>query len=155
MTATFRLQFALRTTRGPLLDALAERSGVASVAARRAYHGRRVSVDNHLKLCAGIGIDPVTGAPREPYRRGDFHREWLGIMVRLARIEHGWSVRDAGRAFDLSSSALNRVENACPSSIESILSVCQYLGTHPDKFVPPTVSRETQTAALAPDMMPA
>lgn len=105
----------------------------------RALHGLPINTCAHLRLCAAIGIDPVTGDAIEARIIGELHWPSLGAALRMKRMADKITLRAAAKQAKASYSALGRIERAQVVSIENVLAACRFLDRHPFEFV----SRET------------
>jgi len=153
-----RLKQALRTAIPPhnmaALRALADRTGVNPRRLSRALKGAPINVDDHLYLCAALGVDPVDGRSAPPRKIPSFDWNLLAIKVLLAIIAKG-SMRALAKEWDIPLPTLNRVKHQQPVSVESLLAVCARLGCHPHLFLTRTrtfhaqQSAETQVRATA------
>lgn len=144
MTPAGILFKALRAYDDHALRALAKSAGVTPENVMRAANGsrgRRPNVNDYVRLCAVLGIDPVTGAKQAPWVPQDLHASTLAIAVRMRRIERGDSNRLAARKIGVSISTLSRIENGNPRSFECVRAACKYIGLDPRLYL--NVTRET------------
>lgn len=84
---------------------LANRAGVSPNNAKRAARGskgRRPGVNDYLRLCAVIGIDPLNGRRCDPWKPVDLDAYMLAIAVRMRRLELGHGMRCAVADMDIS-----------------------------------------------------
>lgn len=146
MTAS-ALKSALAYSGDGEVRTLSELIGVDQRLIRRARSGKDINAAAHLRLCAGLGIDPVTGAQGKATTIGDLHWTSLGSAARMARIQSKRNIRAEAKAAKVSTAALHRIERGEPVSIDNVLAVCRHLKRHPFDFVSPPVSRETRSAA--------
>lgn len=154
MTPASRLKAAMADVTDRHITPTAYAAGCPARAVRRARSGIPINADAHLKLCAALGSDPVTGAKIEPHRIGDLHWQSLATALRIGLLQrHVFGLRPAGKVVRVSYSAIGRVKRGEPVAIENVLKVCKYLKRHPFDFVSPVkqadVPRETVTETPA------
>lgn len=146
MTPITRLKAALKPAPRQVLDAIAS-TGIEPRLIRRAVVGQQVNASTHLRLCAAIGIDPVTGNVAATKHVGDLHRTSLGSALRMRRIVDKLRREPAAKQIGVSYATLRRLEYGEPVFIEAVLAACRWLDRHPYEFCSPYISRETRSAA--------
>lgn len=146
---------------------VARGSRVTPRAVRHAMRSRQVGAGNFLKLCAFLGVDPVTGERRPPREIGELLWWFLAAGVFCTRGLRRLSLRDAAPHVGVSYSTLSRLECRMPVSVDAFLAACRFVGVHPYGFTGvahaaranaangyclpcfmPAVSRETSTATF-------
>lgn len=97
----------------------------------------RINAADFLKLCARLGIDPVTGQRRAPVANpGTLCLPLLGAACAMTRhLKDHMSLRDAAEEIGVSASTLSRLEQSLPISIEPVLAVCAFIGVHPFEYM--------------------
>lgn len=99
----------------------------------------------HVRLCAWLGIDPVTGEARTARRLVVFHAASFAAACRMRRYERAASLRDIGKLAKVSASAVTRAEHGDPRSFANVLKLTRALDLHLDNYIVPDVSRGTVT----------
>lgn len=127
------------------VEALAARGGVPAREAGRLAIGFNVSAPDFLKLCAALGVDPMTAAASHPCRIGDLDRALLGAGMQIQRRLRGDSYRKAARVAMLSYSAILRVERGEITSVRTVLRACAYIGVHPFHYCADVSRESTET----------
>jgi transcriptional regulator with XRE-family HTH domain len=146
MTARTRLKHALKGSDTARVEGLSAVSGVPIATIKRACRGETICADAYLRLCAALDLDPVTLMKRLGQPPGELHWASLGIATHAKRMTLGnWPLRRAATQAKLPFATLARVERGEIVSIETVLTVCAYLGRHPTEFVLPAHARETAT----------
>lgn len=144
LTPAAILARALESYDDPQITRLAKRAGVSPANAKRAARGsacRRPGVHDFIRLCAVLGIDPVNGKTRLPWKPADFQSEMLAIAVRMRRKARGDSVREAAEDMGISATIVSRIENANPHSFECVVAACAYARVDPQTYI--SYTRET------------
>jgi DNA-binding XRE family transcriptional regulator len=120
------------------LAEIADRAGGLRRQIFRARAGKQINAGAFLALCAVIGIDPVNGLPR-PVRVVPSSIAWpmVGAALRIARRLRHHDQRSAAQVIGMSAATVCRIEAGDPVSIESLLSVCRFIGVHPDHYAEP------------------
>lgn len=119
--------------------ALAKVAGVDGIYARRAAKGIAINVVAYLKLCAALGLDPVSGDPSliEPYD-GELQWNYVGLALKGQRFLREHTIAEAKKVIGgISDATISRVENGQECSIEHFLSICIYLNRHPYSLLAP------------------
>lgn len=92
----------------------------------------RVDAEDFIKLCARVGICPITGERLTPLRDlGSLCTQSIGAGFAVKRDIEKLSLRGAADVVGVSASTLARIEMNQPVSIESVLAVCEFIGVHP------------------------
>jgi DNA-binding XRE family transcriptional regulator len=101
----------------------------------RARAGKPVNPGAFLALCGAVGIDPADGSARTP-RRVPPRIAWLmvGAGLRIVRRLRHQDQRSAAKAVGISAATLCRVEAGDAVSVETLLAVCAFIGTHPEHY---------------------
>jgi DNA-binding XRE family transcriptional regulator len=101
----------------------------------RARAGKSINAGAYLALCGVLGLDPVDGSPR-PVKRVASRVVWpmVGAGLRIVRRLRDQDQRSAAKAIGISAATLCRVEAGDAVSIETLLSVCRFIGVHPDHY---------------------
>lgn len=122
--------------------AFALRCGVDGRLGRRAAAGMDVNASAHLKLCAGLGIDPLTGEEvimgALPIPDLDWHRVGVKVLLELIGTPdkpHHLPMRQAAEEWGLSLVTLARMKAAHPVNIDNLLTLCRALRCHPHDFL--------------------
>lgn len=132
---------------------LADRSGVAIGIINRAAGNRPISAANLLRLCACLGVDPLTGDPVKQASVGEFDEMSLALAVRMTMQIRGHSYRAAAAAAVIPLTIFHRLAQGEIVAIAGVIAGCRYVGLHPFQYlkpipsVPSIVSRETGIAA--------
>jgi DNA-binding XRE family transcriptional regulator len=125
----------LRTVAAPSVD-IADRVGTDMRSAIfRARAGKPINAGAYLALCGAFGLDPVDGSARQ-VKRVPAHVAWpmVGAGLRIARRLRHQDQRSAARVIGISAATLCRVEAGDAASVETLLAVCKFIGTHPDHY---------------------
>lgn len=123
---------------------IAERSGVPVGIINKAAGRRPISANHLLRLCAAIGLDPMTGQSIERRQAADIDRNALAIAIKLTMKLRGHSQRKAAESVNTTNTTWHRLINEAPVTIDSVLAGTRYVGRHPfDYLIPADVSRET------------
>lgn len=130
------LRRQLRASRHGLTD-LSDLAGVSPAAVACAWAGRKVGAQNYLLLCAVAGIDPLTGSASEPTSLAGFVIDWRALSAScfLTRAARRLSIRTAAILAGVSVATISRLECGHPLSVESILSICRFVGLPPAAFL--------------------
>lgn len=100
--------------------------------AARLLAGLRVNAADFLRLCARLGVDPLTGEPREPITAPqDVALFQISIGLRMHRDLHKLPLRTVASRTNISAPTILRLERNMPVSAHSILAVCDFIGVHP------------------------
>jgi DNA-binding XRE family transcriptional regulator len=101
----------------------------------RARAGKPINAGAYLALCGAVGLDPVDGSPR-PIQRVPAHVSWpaVGAGLKIIRQLRGQDQRSAAKAIGISAATLCRVEAGDAASVDTLLAVCSFIGTHPDHY---------------------
>jgi hypothetical protein len=104
-------------------------------AVQRARAGKAINAGAHLALCGIAGLDPVDGSPR-PVKRVPAHVSWpmVGAGLKIMRRLRHQDQRSAAKMIGISAATLCRVEAGAVVSIETLLAVCRFVGTHPEHY---------------------
>lgn len=105
-------------------------------------HGQPTRAEYHLKLCAWLGVDPVTGEATQTERIVAFDRVQFALAVKMSRFSHGHSVREAAAVMKMSATVLTRIQHGEDYSFENVIAACRYGGLGLNNYVRP-VSHET------------
>jgi DNA-binding Xre family transcriptional regulator len=109
----------------------------------RARAGKPVNAGAFLALCGALGIDPADGSSRAPRQvSSKFSWPMLAAGLRVARRLRHHDQRSAARVIGVSAATLCRAEAGDAVSVESLLAICRFIGTHPENYLE-QVSRET------------
>mgnify|MGYP001588734421 CR=1 FL=1 len=144
MTPAAILAKALESFDDLAICRLARLAGVTPDNAQRAAHGskgRPAHVNDYLRLCAVIGLDPFTGQRSAPWQPADLQATMLAIALRMKRGARGHNIRVAAKQMGISFATLSRLENSNPRSFEIVLAACKYTQVDPSHYV----KRETLT----------
>lgn len=117
---------------------LIARAGVPRDAARRAMKprsNRPTNASNHLRLCAVLGIEPVTGAACQAWEPRDVEGWFLGLGLRGHRMLNKHTLRQAVEVTGLAIATLSRIESGDPRSFDAMLAVCRYMNVDPLDYV--------------------
>lgn len=123
--------------------------GIERRVIRRAAVGLQINASDYLRLCAFVGLDPMTGKDCDKRVIGPLHKPTLSLALRMKREDLKITLRQAAAKARMSYSALGRIERAEDVSIEAILKACRWLNRHPFDFVSPYVTRETEAERAA------
>jgi hypothetical protein len=132
------LAATLRTVAASPLD-IADRVGADMRGAIfRARAGKPINAGAYLALCGAIGLDPVDGSARQ-VKRVAAHVAWpmVGVGLKIARCLRHQDQRSAAKAIGISAATLCRVEAGSAASVETLIAVCKFIGTHPDHYSMP------------------
>lgn len=114
---------------------LARKAGVDGRLGRRVAKGITINASAYLRLCAVIGLDPLTG---ETGTEGTVPRDldWnrVAIKILLALIA-GSSLRKLSKAWKVEYTAINRAKHQQPVNIDNFLKICRGLKMHPYDFL--------------------
>lgn len=101
----------------------------------RARVGKPINAGAFLAICGAVGIDPADGSARVP-RRVPAHIAWpmVGAGLRIVRQLRRQGQRSAAKAIGISAATLCRVEAGDAVSVETLLAVCRFIGTHPEHY---------------------
>jgi DNA-binding XRE family transcriptional regulator len=101
----------------------------------RARAGKPINAGAFLALCGAVGIDPVDGSIRA-LKRVPAHVAWpmVGAGLRITRRLRCQDQRSAAKAIGVSAATLCRIEAGDAVSVESLLAVCRFIGTHPEHY---------------------
>jgi DNA-binding Xre family transcriptional regulator len=129
------LTATLRTVAASPADIADHIGGDMRRAIFRAPAGKPINAGAYLALCGAVGLDPVDGLPR-PTRRGPAHVSWssVGAALKFARGLRHQDQRSAAKAMGISAATLCRVEAVDAVSVETLVAVCKFIGTHPDHY---------------------
>jgi MT-A70 len=99
----------------------------------RARAGKPINAGAFLAICGALGIDPVDGSTRPP-RAVPACIAWplVGAGLRIVRRHQGQ--RSAAKTIGISAATLCRVEAGDAVSVETLLAVCAFIGTHPEHY---------------------
>jgi DNA-binding XRE family transcriptional regulator len=127
----------LRTVAVSPVD-IADRVGAdmrGAILRARARAGKPINAGAYLALCGAIGLDPVDGSARQ-MKHVPAHVAWpmVGAGLRIARRLRHQDQRSAARVIGISAATLCRVEAGDAASVETLLAVCKFIGTHPDHY---------------------
>jgi DNA-binding XRE family transcriptional regulator len=102
---------------------------------QRARARRPINAGAYLALCGALGLDPVDGSPR-PIKRVSSRLAWpmVGAGLKIMRRLRHQDQRSAAKAIGISATTLCRVESGDAASVETLLAVCKFIGTHPDNY---------------------
>lgn len=92
----------------------------------------------YILLCAGAKIDPVVGNRASGRKLADFgihNPHAFAIAIRLYRIDHDLSIREAAAKFKVATVTLSRAENHKDVSVEPFLAICKGIKRHPFDFL--------------------
>lgn len=120
----------------------ARRWGIEGRPARRAAEGKEVDISTHLKLCAALGLDPLTGNGIEPCQIDNVDWNRVGIQLQLAFIgtpdkpvAPSFTMRVASKKWGIPLAPLARMKAGSPASAENFFKVCDALTLHPHVFL--------------------
>lgn len=126
---------------------LGRKLGIPPEKVRRAKHGARgqaTRADYHLKLCAFLGVDPITGDPTgRAGLRIEFDAALFAMGVKMRRFERQQTITESARRARISSAVMSRIENGNPRSFASVLRAARAADLDPRLYT--TVTRETAT----------
>lgn len=92
----------------------------------------RIGASDFLRLCAQVGIDPVSGLRIEPQTEpGTLCLASVGAGCAVKRSLRRLTMRAAALEIGVSAATLSRLEMNLPISIESLIAVCVFIGVHP------------------------
>jgi DNA-binding XRE family transcriptional regulator len=117
--------------------AVADRAGAGMRGSvHRARAGKPVNAGAYLTLCGALGVDPLDGSPR-PMRAVPAQVAWpmVGAGLKIARHLRRQDQRSAAKHIGISAATLCRVEAGDAASVETLLAVCKFIGTHPDHYL--------------------
>jgi DNA-binding XRE family transcriptional regulator len=132
------LAATLRTVAVSSLD-IADRAGADMRGAiLRARAGKPINAAAYLALCGALAVDPLDGSSR-PVKRVPAHVAWplVGAGLKMTRCLRHQDQRSAAKAIGISAATLCRVEAGDAASVETLLAVCRFIGTHPDHYSTP------------------
>lgn len=112
-----------------------EREGLGNAAARLLAR-QPVNATDFLRLCARLGIDPLTSGPlnaKEPEDAFCFPALSAGVTMRKHLT--GVSVREIGRLCDLSAPTIIRLRAGKEVSAQSVIALCAFIGVHPFHYM--------------------
>jgi len=143
VTPIQRLKAALcdRTSGGslPEVAAFARANGINGRIANRASRGIEINASDYLRLCAALGLCPVTGGPTEPKALGPLDWRLVGLKVCVTLIgspgDKHMPMRKAAKSWRIALAALARMKSGQPVSIDNLLKLCRGLGVHPHMFI--------------------
>jgi len=105
----------------------------------RAEKGRVIAAEPLLRLCAGLGVDPMTIEPPCPASPMAGDIQWLSVGtslgVNMAMRGHG--VREAAAACGVSTATISRAARGMETAFDSLARVALYCGQHPHDFTGP------------------
>lgn len=92
----------------------------------------RVDAEDFINLCARIGICPLTGERLTPLRDvGSLCLDSIGAGCAVKRHLNKMECEALCRQLGMGRTTLWRIEKGLPTSIESVLAVCEFIGVHP------------------------
>ena len=132
--------------------ALARVWGIDGRSARKAASGKVIDANSYLKLCAAVGIEPVSDLACHSRHIPDIDWGRVGIKIMLALIgdpgtpsAEKLTMRSAAKAWKISLVVLGRMKAGQPASADNLLALCAALKCHPHTFlklVPVEVSQK-------------
>jgi hypothetical protein len=106
------------------------------VSAGRLLAGQRVNAADFLRLCARLGVDPLTGEPRTPIEGPqDVALYQISIGLRMHRSLNNLPLRTVASRTNISAPTILRLERNMPVSAHSIIAVCDFIGVHPFHYM--------------------
>lgn len=104
--------------------------------ARRAAKAIEVNASTYLRLCAAIGIDPVSGKKAPSQALTEIDWRLVSAMALMAQITNNLSIRKAAERWHLPTPALVRIRDGEPVGIDNFLKFCRAcdIAAHPHKF---------------------
>ena len=101
-----------------------------------ASYSYRIAAADFVRLCAQVGLDPLSGKRIAPSQNpGRLCVQLIGAGCAMQRELKSLSLRAAAAETGLSPATLSRIEKALPTSIESILAACEFIGVHPFQYM--------------------
>jgi hypothetical protein len=100
----------------------------------RARAGKPINAGAFLALCGAVGLDPADGSSRAP-KQVPARVAWpmVGAGLRIIRRLRHQDQRSAAKTIGIS--ATTRIEAGDAVSVETLLAVCRFIGTHPEHYV--------------------
>jgi hypothetical protein len=107
--------------------------------ARRAARCIDINASDYLRLCAALGLDPVSfkKAAGGPRAITDIDWRLVSAVALMAQINGNLAIRAAAARWKLATPALVRIRDGLPVNVENYLAFCRAsdIKAHPHKFL--------------------
>lgn len=130
-TLCSKLRAAIKAMPADQRAALDQR--IAGLIERGLHSALRVNAADFLKLCARVGIDPMTGADSGAtiVNPGELSFDLIGAGLVMQQHLLGIEQQEAALRIGVSRQTLWRLERGMPVSAETVIAACEFIGVHP------------------------
>lgn len=105
--------------------------------------GQPTRAEYYLKLCAWIGIEPVTGGAAPKEQLITLQADTFAMAVKMVRFQKRHSTSKAAGQMKISKAVLNRIEHADIRSFDCMLAAARYGNLDLHNYI--AVAREAAT----------